>query len=147
MKRLALLLGLAACAALVGSRLLAQELPKPPGEGDIPKEVKKEGQVKKEQPPTVKLPEIVARMDKVVGLTEVQKAQIIELNKAREAAIKAANDKFRAEVDLLLTPEQKAKWDEAAKEPVKKPDVNKNLGDKPIGDKPLGDKPKEGAPK
>ena len=125
MKRLALSLSLLVCVAFVGSLVLAGDAPK--GEGDKPAlkdgqkvkpEGRKDGEAKKEG---AKLGDIGSKMDKVVGgFSDAQKTQIVELNKKREAAIKEANDKFLADAQAVMTDEQKAQWQEAAKEGAKK---------------------------
>ena len=125
MKRVAMWMSLLVSFVFVGSLLFADDAPK--GEGDKPvvkdgQKVKaegvKEGAVKKDGP---RLGDIGGKMDKVVGgFSDDQKTEVVKLNKAREEALKEANDKFvKAALDLM-TDEQKAKWQEANKEGAKK---------------------------
>jgi hypothetical protein len=130
MKRAAMWMSLLVSFVFVGSLLFAEDAPK--GAGDKPAKegmkikegaakegaVKKDGEAKKD---AARLGEIGYKMDKVVGgFSDDQKTQIADLNKAREAAIKEANDKFTKAALDLMTDEQKAKWQEANKEGAKK---------------------------
>ena len=121
MKRYAWLLATGLCACFVGSILLAQDNPTPKGEGAAVKEGDKpKGDAKKEGDGKKRLPGIAAKMDTIVTFTDDQKDRIAALNKTREAAVKAANEAFQKGVVDLLTPEQKTKWEQAAKEGGKK---------------------------
>jgi hypothetical protein len=135
MRKTALLLSLVACVALAGSLLLAQDAAPKTGGDKVVKEGKAGGdiakvtmtdaekaQAKAEKAEKAKLGDIGAKMDKIIGgFSDDQKAKVIDLNKAREEALKKINDKFTADAVALLADEQKAKWKEATKE-VKKGD-------------------------
>ena len=121
MRQVALWLSLVVCVAFVGSLLLAQDAPKVAGEKVVKEGDKPKGDsVKKEGDKGPKLGEIANKMNKVVNFSDEQKTQIAELNKTREAAIKEANDKFTKAAMDLMTEEQKAAWEKAAKEGGKK---------------------------
>ena len=143
MKRVICSVVLAAFAGVMATALLAQDRPR---EGDRPRvEGNREG-VREVAVPRV--PEAAARMDKVVVFTDEQKAKIVELNKAREAAIKELNAKFQADVVALMTPEQKTKWEAASKEGERRegdrPREGARDGDRPREGPRDGDRPKEG---
>lgn len=127
MRRTTLLLSLAACLALAGSTLRAQDAPAQ-DDRKVAKEAKQvqaegaklsaeekqaKAAAKKE---AARLGDIGMKMDKVVAFSDEQKARLAELNKKREAALKELNDRFVKDALALMTPEQRAAWEQATKE-------------------------------
>jgi hypothetical protein len=146
MKRTICLVVLVAFACTVATALWAQEGQKPKADQPAVKEREKpkaEG-VREGEPKVLRVPESAGRMDKAVTFTDEQKGRIIELNKARDEAVKALNVKFQADVLALMSLDQKAKWEAAVKEGEKPKEGVRREGDKPKaeGERREGDKPK-----
>lgn len=112
MKRLTILLAVGAFVAWAAMTAVtaAEEEAVPPRKEPVAKErgpETREGTERKRM-----LPPDTARLAEACDLSQEQQKKLVELNEVRQKAIQEINAKYQTDLAVVLTPEQKAKWNQ-----------------------------------
>ncbi len=87
----------------------------------------------------------MARMQQALGLTDEQAAQIKSLREAQRTAMQASRDSHRQQIEALLTPEQKEKFNAMKQKRGNKMGRHGKRGGKRGGHKHCQDNQQQGA--